>query len=69
MKENLYSGGYWQYFHDISHIKLHPVPCAKYDYVTYIKIIIFTVTNNDVVSMSLDLIKSMFCVIKFILLL
>lgn len=37
MKENLYSGGYWQYFHDISHTKLHSVPCNKSNYFTYMK--------------------------------
>lgn len=34
MKGNLYSGGYWQYFHDISHSKLHSVPCNKSHYFT-----------------------------------
>lgn len=45
MKENLYSGGYWQYFHDISHTKLHSVPCNKSNYFTHIKSIFTEVSS------------------------
>lgn len=44
MKENLYSSGYWQFFHDISQTKLHSVPCNKSNYFTYMKSIFMSLS-------------------------